>query len=148
MKPLLRLAGACCLLLTACAAGPEPVRWGTDTCDQCRMVLEDHRFAAELVTPGRTYKFDGLDELGLYMSAHPGVGTPYVLDAESGNPVRADQAVLVKSKDLHGPMGGQVVAFASQDGAEHFVHTQRLHDVSWPRLADALLPTGGPHASH
>ena len=131
-------------ILAACTTGPEPIRWGTDTCEQCRMILEDRRFGAELVAGGRTYKFDGIDELGLYMTAHPGAGTPYVVDASSGALIKAEQAVLLASPELRGPMGGHVVAFDNKEAASHFAAQAHLKVLQWPSLADALrLATKG-----
>jgi copper chaperone NosL len=121
----------------ACAAGPEPIRWGTDTCEQCRMVLDDKRFGAELQVGGRTYKFDGVDELGKYMVKHPG-GTPYVVDAGNGTLVQASKAIFLASPDLRGPMGGHVVAFASKEDAQRFADAQQLKSVAWPTAKQAL----------
>jgi copper chaperone NosL len=131
------LAALALAAVSACTAGPEPIRWGTDTCEQCRMVLEDKRFGALLEAGGRTYKFDGLDELAKYMASHPG-GTPYAVDATSGQLVEATRAVLVSSPELRGPMGGQVVAFADAGAAERFVAAAHLKAVRHPRVEEVL----------
>ena len=139
MRKLLVL-GAIALLAACAKATPEPIRWGTDTCEQCRMVLADRRFGAEIVGPGRVYKFDGIDELGKYIAAHPGAGTPYIVDAESGANVRADQAVFLSSASLRGPMGGHVVGFANHEAGARFATREGLKAIQWPTLANALLP--------
>lgn len=130
--------GILALACTACSAGPEPIRWGTDTCEQCRMVLEDRRFGAELQQGGRVYKFDGVDELAKYMAKHPG-GTPYVVDATSGELVKADLAVYLGSPELRGPMGGHVVAFGDKAAAERFADQAGLKTREWPSWKAALL---------
>jgi copper chaperone NosL len=39
--------------------GPEPVAWGDEPCAECRMHVDDRRFAAQLqATDGRTLNFD------------------------------------------------------------------------------------------
>ncbi len=54
------------LFLAACfgeqAAGPEPVAWDRDTCEQCKMVISDQRFAAQVRSPvdHRVQHFDDL----------------------------------------------------------------------------------------
>jgi copper chaperone NosL len=148
MTNLLGLAALMAACLTACAAGPEPIRWGTDACDECRMVLTDRRFGVELLDR-RPLKFDGLDELGRYLRAHPSDGAIYVAAADTGALLRAEQAVLLASPDLRGPMRGRVVAFASQDAARAFATRERLGQTSFPTLAQALAQglqdlKGGP----
>jgi copper chaperone NosL len=130
--------GILVMACAACAAGPEPIRWGTDTCEQCRMVLEDRRFGAELQLGGRSYKFDGVDELARYMAKHPG-GTPYAVDAATGVLLPADQAVYLGSPELRGPMGGHVVAFADRDAALRFADQAGLKTRAWPSWKEALL---------
>lgn len=133
-------------LSVACAAGPEPIRWGTDTCEQCRMVLDDRRFGVEVVDGGRTYKFDGLDELVKYRHDHGAHGAVYVTDAATGALVPLETATLVASLQLVGPMGGHVVALASRDAAEAYVREQHLHGVRWLTAGQALETEGDQHA--
>jgi len=137
------------LMLTACTKGPEPIRWGTDMCDQCRMILSDKRFGAELAAE-RVYKFDGVDELSRFQAAHADIkGAAYVTDGETGNLVPAQQAVFIASPDLKSPMGGRVISFARHQEAERFVTQHQLHDVRWLTFAEALAQKeGGPDAGH
>ena len=52
------------LILMACsgerAAGPAPVGWDRDTCEQCNMLISDRRFAAQVRSPvdHRIRRFD------------------------------------------------------------------------------------------
>lgn len=106
------------LVLLACASGPEPIRWGVDTCAQCRMVLSDRRFGATWATPVRSYPFDEVAELERWRRAHPAIeGRAYVTDGVAGGLVPAEQAVYLASPDLHGPMGGQVMSFRDRTTA-------------------------------
>ena len=131
------------LLVAACSKDPEPIRWGTDMCDQCRMILSDKPFGAELVAQ-RVYKFDGVDELSRFQSAHPEIkGAAYVTDGETGNLVPAREAVFIQSTDLKAPMGGHVTSFAKRQEAQQFVAQHQLHEVQWLTFAEALGRTGG-----
>ena len=137
------------LLVTACTKGPEPIRWGSDMCDQCRMILSDKRFGAELVAQ-RVYKFDGIDELARFQSAHPETkGAAYVTDGETGNLVPAQQAVFIDAPDLKAPMGGHIISFAQRPEAQQFVARHQLHEVRWLSFTEALAQTkGGMDAGH
>lgn len=132
-------------LVAACAQGIEQIRWGTDMCDQCRMILSDKRFGAELVAK-RVYKFDGIDELARFQAAHPETGgTAYVTDGESGKLIPAGQAVFVQSPDLKSPMGGNIISFAKREEAEQFIAKHRLPEVRWLSYAEAMELTGDGH---
>jgi copper chaperone NosL len=146
MKRLLMVTLA---LVAGCSAGPEPIRWGTDACDVCRMVLTDKLFGAELVEEGgQVRKFDGLDELVTYTSQSGKKGKVYVTNGKDGALVPIEQAVIVRSPGLISPMGGDVTTFASKADADAYIQAQKLDNVSWPALAD-LKPNGGhSHAGH
>jgi copper chaperone NosL len=128
--------------LCACSKGPEPIRWGTDMCDQCRMILCDKRFGAELVAD-RVYKFDGIDELAKFQAAHPEKkGAAYVSDGQSGAIIPAGEALFVASH-LRGPMGGEVMSFARRDDAERFVAQYGLREARFLPFKEALAQAGG-----
>lgn len=113
------------LVLLGCAQGAEPIRWGTDTCDQCRMVLADRRFGAEFVSrKGRVFKFDDAEELGRYLKAHPMTGTAYVTDGESGNLVPAEASVFLKADAIRSPMGSHLMTFQGRAEAEAYANRQ------------------------
>jgi len=145
-KILLVLALVAAAALSACSKGPEPIRWGIDMCDQCRMILGDKRFAAELVAD-RVYKFDGVDELARFRAAHPEKkGAMLVTDGDSGNLIPAEKAVYLSSPDLTAPMGGHVMSFASRQEALAFAVRHGVNSVRF--VADALTAKGGDDAGH
>ena len=48
--------------LQACSGGPQPIQFGTDNCDNCKMTLVDRHYGCEIVTKkGKAYKFDDLN---------------------------------------------------------------------------------------
>ncbi|MGB5288980.1 MAG: hypothetical protein WBN42_10875, partial [Ignavibacteriaceae bacterium] len=49
-------------LLASCGSKPEPINYGKDECEFCRMQISDNRYGAELVTDkGKVYKFDSIE---------------------------------------------------------------------------------------
>lgn len=137
LKRLLLVALA--LMLAACAAGPEAIRWGTDACDRCRMILSDRAFAAELVEPGgRVLKFDGVDELSRHLAERPGSGKVYVTNGRDGGLVPAESAVYLYAIDVIGPMHGHVISFATRADGERFAAAEKIKDGQWLDFAGAL----------
>ena len=54
--------GAILVLFQQCTQEPEPLVYGKDVCQFCKMTLMDHKFGAELVTnKGKVYKFDDIN---------------------------------------------------------------------------------------
>ncbi len=64
---LLLLAGACS---TGESSGPVDVRFDRDSCEQCRMVLSDPHFVAEIryFPPGKRSKVAKFDDIGCAIS--------------------------------------------------------------------------------
>ncbi|MCB0620489.1 MAG: hypothetical protein KDC41_17650, partial [Saprospiraceae bacterium] len=57
------LAGVLCIFLfLACRPAPQPIEYGSDLCDYCKMTIVDRQHAAEAVTgKGRAYRFDAIE---------------------------------------------------------------------------------------
>ncbi|MEJ5262655.1 MAG: hypothetical protein WHT45_08235, partial [Ignavibacterium sp.] len=57
------------ILLFACSPQPEPIDYGNDICDFCKMNITDNKYAAEIVTSkGKIYKFDSIEYLFQFMN--------------------------------------------------------------------------------
>ena len=112
------VAVVCILLsLQGCAAGPEPIHYGQDICAFCKMGFTDKRYGGELCTKkGKVYKYDDLHCLREALKAgSPGRGDVagiYFIDFIGGPWVRAEEAYLLRSAELHTPMGSNTAAFA------------------------------------
>lgn len=104
-------------LLAACTPGPEPIHYGEDACDHCRMTIADERYGAELVTgTGKIYKFDSIECLAGFLQedgvAEDEVHSLWVTDFSSPTGlVPADEAFYLHSTNLRSPMGMNLTAF-------------------------------------
>ncbi len=106
------------------AAGPEPVRYGRETCDHCRMHFAVKGFAAERRDArGALHKYD---DLGCLLAAG-GEGKAWVEDHDGAGFVPLEAATLVQSK-LATPMASGLVAFAKASQAAAFAaeHAGRI----------------------
>lgn len=106
------------LLLSSCGTEPEPILFGKDACEHCRMTIMDPKFGAELVTSkGKVFKFDDVNCM-----VHLGKGLPDGLDgaahlliSDMSNPgqlIPVKEAFMLRSEEVRSPMGSRVAAFS------------------------------------
>ena len=115
------------MLLFACQVEPEPIDFGKDACEHCRMLIMDPKFGAEIVTDkGRVYKFDDVNCKGNFITenniSEENLKYNMVIDfSEPQTLINADRAFYVQSEDIKSPMGSQIAAFNSQERAEQML---------------------------
>ena len=72
------------------ATGPVPIHYGRDTCDLCRMIISDPRFASQIRGgPGhKAYKFDDIGDALVFLDRQTWKDDPnvefWVMDVETG----------------------------------------------------------------
>ena len=55
-----------CIRDSACSKGHQPINYGEDECEFCKMMVMDKRYGAELVTDkGKIYFFDSIECLAV-----------------------------------------------------------------------------------
>ena len=60
-------------LLTACSQKPDKIRYGSDECAYCKMMITDNRFATQIVTEtGKSIKFDAIECMADYVEENRG----------------------------------------------------------------------------
>ncbi|MDQ7040374.1 MAG: nitrous oxide reductase accessory protein NosL [Rhodothermus sp.] len=119
------------LLLSACRPAPTPdrppiIRFGYDTCDYCRMLISEPRYAATLrTTDGQERRFDDIGCLLHYLQEHPETADAYiwVSDYLEEHWLRASQAFFVRSDRLITPMGYGIIAVADTLTADSLART-------------------------
>lgn len=137
-----------CLLLVCVGCGsaedpsrPPQIQYGSDTCDECHMIISEPRFAAAWRTrDGEVKRFDDVGDLVVHYKARKrpaGV----VLWFHDYDAVRNEawlqkkDAFLVKGPGLHTPMGHAVVAVASLERAKEVAREARGSVVTFDQLA-------------
>lgn len=125
-KSILTLLAA--LLLSACGAQagephPPELMFGSDTCEECGMLVSDAKFAAATLTEdGHTHRFDDLAEMFVFQANHPEdiVKAWFVHDHETETWLRGETAFYVRSGQIRSPMNYGVAAFGTREAAEAF----------------------------
>ncbi|MBX2887374.1 MAG: nitrous oxide reductase accessory protein NosL [Ferruginibacter sp.] len=123
--------------LSGCKAGPEPIRFGKDACDYCKMTISDKRFGAELVTKKhKVYKFDDTHCLFGFQAdgtvPQGDVAEIYLTDFDEPHALlNVKELVLLKADFIRGPMGGNIAAFKNNERAAHVDENKKGEVLLW-----------------
>lgn len=128
------------LLLSSCAVsseGPPAIRYGASACAECRMLINEARFAATAkTTADDAVAFDSTECLVRYL--HRG-GSPlrqiWVHDYHAERWLAAEEAFYVASSELATPMGQGIVATATADAASRLASTVHGRVLRFAQLA-------------
>lgn len=125
------------LILSGCKAGPEPINYGHDECDFCRMLITDNRYGAELVTDkGKIFKFDEVGCLIEYAIVKNFLGdaNQQFLVTDFSKPetlINATKAFFVENENFRSPMGSNVMAFDSEVSRQKFTAESGGNLLNW-----------------
>ena len=101
----------------------EPVEIAAeDTCAFCKMAISEKQYAAEFLNrDGDVFKFDDIGCMANYIvekKAWDSIAAYYVVDFDSKQWLKPEEASFVASPNFHTPMGGGMVAFKDRSRAE------------------------------
>lgn len=116
---------AATVMLTSCSVSPEPLRYGVDACDHCKMILMDKNFGAEAVTSkGKIFRFDDVNCMKSWIdksSNDQELKFIMVVDFNNeGKLIDATKASFVVADQVRSPMGSSTAAFADHSVAEKY----------------------------
>lgn len=126
--------------IASCNSGPQPIKLGTDACSFCKMSIADNRFGAEIITKkGKVYKFDDMHCVLGFMKANTinnnDIKETYLVNFdEPHNFIPAQKAFLLKSDELHSPMGGNVASFDSETKLKEAGQKIKGETITWEAL--------------
>lgn len=89
-----------------------------DMCTYCKMAISEKRYAAELIDDdGQAFKFDDIGCMSNFVTgqkAEMKIAAYFVIDFESRQWTKADDAFYVHSPELKTPMSGGIIAFKNE----------------------------------
>lgn len=115
------------IVLIACNNDPEPINFGTDQCDHCRMKIMDKKYGAELITKkGKVFKFDAAECMINYLKENKtnqdDIDRFLVIAVnDPGNFTDALTAKYLISPKLKSPMGENLSAFTNENIAGEYL---------------------------
>lgn len=125
------------VFVTSCSTGPQPIQYGKDACDFCKMTILDQRFGGEVITEkGKVYKFDDIHCITSFLKSdhsekNKNAGI-YLLDYNTpAKFVKSGEGFLLRSSELHSPMGSNTAVFATEAGREQSKQQVNGENVLW-----------------
>lgn len=141
MKLLFNLFLLLSILFVSCSQEPEPIVYGKDACEHCKMTIMDHKYGAEIVTAkGKIFKFDAAecmvdfindasDKISIEKDMFLTVNV-----AAPGTLIPADKAFFLKDKAFQSPMGGNLASFTSMQLAQNNLQNADGKILTWAQL--------------
>ena len=126
--------------LASCSTGPQPIKLGADACTFCKMTIADKNFGAEIMTnKGKAYKFDDTHCLLAFMKENTVEPkdikeTYFVNFAEPHNFIESSNVLLLRSEELHSPMGGNVASFDDKNKLDEVADKVKGDIITWEEL--------------
>ena len=134
------------LLFNACQPTAEPIDYGADLCEFCKMTIVDEQHAAEVVSSkGRAFKFDAIECMANYLEQNGNTKFPILLVNDYHSPrklIDAETASYLISKNLPSPMGAFLTAFGQKTTAVEMQNTKGGEVFDWQSLNSYLREQG------
>lgn len=128
----------------ACEQKPEPINYGSDECDHCRMRIMDDQYGAEIVTDkGKAYKFDSIECLISFSldKNFTGDKNQLMLVTNFANPgelIDAAKAFYVHNDKFRSPMGLNVAGFQTELQKKDFIKNNSGNELNWIELIELV----------
>lgn len=125
--------------LLSCNMKVDPIRYGKDNCQYCKMTISDKKFGTAILTEkGKTFKFDDIVCMSNYTKQESGIrsgATFYVAGFTGTNAlIPIGEVYLLKSDQFKSPMGGNIAAFKSREELESYRSKSGGEIIEWQSL--------------
>ena len=127
------------LILSSCSEKKvEPIHFGKDQCELCKMGIEDAKFGTELITEkGRVYKFDDIQCMVKYHKENSTtkIQSFYIHDFNENNSlIAAETAHYIKDGEINSPMRGNIIATQTKEEAQKLAENFKATATSWSEI--------------
>jgi len=132
------------ITIVSCGSKPEPINYGHDECEFCRMLITDNKYGAELVTDkGKIYKFDSIECMVEFSLVKNTLGDTnnklLITDFDNpGNLIDARIAYYIKNDEFRSPMGLNVTAFKDESKAQQFSSANGGAKLIWVEVIELV----------
>lgn len=133
------------MFFISCYKKPEPIEYGKDVCDLCKMNITDNKFAAELITSkGKIFKFDSIECLFQFkrysLDQEVKIHSEWVNDfSNPGTLIDLQKAFFLHSEVFRSPMGLNVLSFSTQEKLYEFLNQYGGHVLKYDEVMNLAL---------
>ncbi len=128
-------------LISGCSREAEPIKYGIDICQNCKMTVLDNRFGGEVITEkGKIYKFDCVECLFSFYTKNKN-SKDSLLTIDFSQPatwIDARRCVYFICPKLPSPMGKNITAFSSEAHMKKVKESYMGISLRWEELPTAL----------
>jgi copper chaperone NosL len=128
-------------LLVSCGQEPQPIQFGSDSCEHCKMTIMDQKYGSEIITSkGKIFKFDAIECMLDFKSENAkklnSEKDNYLVIniAAPGELINANTAFFLKDKAFSSPMGANLAAFPSEQLAQNNLQNSDGLIFNWEEL--------------
>ena len=129
------VALALVVFLQACSVSPQPIEYGKDVCEFCKMTIMDKKFGAEMLNQnGKAVKFDSGECMVNYMNTNTNFKAVQYLVVSYNNPgqlIDAEKSCYIHGGNVNSPMGGNLASFSDKSTAEQFQSQLQGELIHW-----------------
>lgn len=142
MRTLSKIFALLLFVTTGCNIGPEPIEYGIDACEYCRMTIVDRQHAAEIVTnKGKVYKYDAIECMLNDEENNSEETVAYFLVMDFTRPdamIDAKKATYLVCESIPSPMGAYLSAFEQRVAAETIKNDKTGSLYSWEEIDEHI----------
>lgn len=127
-------------LLFSCQPKPSPINFGEDNCTECKMLVSDKKFGAELVTSkGKVIKFDAIECLATFLQrgniSDAEIHSLWIIDFSRPTELTdARSAFYLHSESLRSPMGMNLSGFQTKESLEQIKARYDGEILTWEQV--------------
>lgn len=125
-------------VIAACQSNPEPIVYGEDSCDNCKMTISDPKYGAELISDkGKIFKFDSIECLAAYSMIinSKTIASMWVTNfSTKENFINTNDALFLKSENLRSPMGLNLSAYKNPESLDKVKNEFGGVTISWKEI--------------
>jgi copper chaperone NosL len=144
------------IVLAGCEPKPQPIQFGSDQGDYCRMMITEPQFASQILNnQGRAFKFDSIECMAAYAitAGDPGnIHSHWVPNFTNPDEwLQAEEAFFLHSETLRSPMGLYLSAYPDRETAEEYRQEYRGEIVGWDevkKIVEAEWLAGSGNRQH
>lgn len=115
------------MIAFACTPSPQPIHFGSDQCEHCRMLITEAEYASQLLNhQSKSYKFDSIECLAAFdltSEERSNIHSMWVPDFINRDIwIDAELAIYLHSETLRSPMGLFISSYQNKEDALQMQH--------------------------